>query len=68
MKNSKKVNVVAELGEEIVLDLENEAENANYHDICSIYRSLYEILLETVNEEDACKVMKKIQERGGFLL
>lgn len=66
MKN-KKVNIEAELGEDIILDLENEAENANCHDICSIYRSLYEILLETVSEEDAVRVLKKIQERGGFL-
>jgi hypothetical protein len=65
--NNKKVNTAFEYGEELVLDLENEAENANYHDICSIYRTLYEILLETVSEEDAVKVLKKIQERGGFL-
>jgi hypothetical protein len=55
------------IGEEIVLDLENDAESANYHDLCSMYRSLYEILLETVSEEDAVKVMKKIKEAGGFL-
>lgn len=66
MKN-KTDKTAFEHGEELVLDLENEAENANYHDICSIYRTLYEILLETVSEEDAVKVLKKIQERGGFL-
>lgn len=64
MKNKQKVN---ETGEEIVLDLENEAENANYHDMCSMYRTLYEILLETVSEEDAVKIMKKIRASGGFL-
>lgn len=59
--------MVAELGEDIILDLENEAENANYHELCPIYRSLYEILLETVSEDDAVRVLKKIQERGGFI-
>lgn len=54
-------------GEDIVLDLENEAENANEHGMCSMYRSLYEVLLETVSESDAVKVMQKIKDRGGFL-
>lgn len=54
-------------GEEIVLDLENEAENANEHDLCSMYRTIYEILLESVSEKDAVKVMQKIKDIGGFL-
>ena len=53
--------------DEIVLDLENEAENANYHDICALYRSLTEILIEELSESDALKVLKAVQKRGGFL-
>jgi hypothetical protein len=54
-------------GEDIVLELENDAESANYHDLSSVYRSLYEILLEVVTEEEAADVMEKIKDRGGFL-
>lgn len=53
--------------EEVVLDLENEAENANYHDICAMYRSLAEILCEEVDDATAHRIMKAIQKRGGFL-
>ncbi len=53
--------------EDVVLDLENEAENANYHDMCSMYRTLAEILCEEVDDATALKIMKAVQKRGGFL-
>jgi len=53
--------------EDIVLDLENEAENGNYHDLCVVYRSLAELLIEVLDDTSALKVMKEIQKRGGFL-
>ena len=63
MKNK----VLKQRGEDIVLDLENDAEAGNYHDLCPIYRGIYEILLETVTTEQAVEVMEKLKDRGGFL-
>lgn len=63
----KKQTSLYEEGEQIVLDLENEAENANYHDMCRMYRKLYEILLETVSEEESVKIMRQVKRDGGFL-
>jgi len=55
-------------GDEIVLDLENSAESENYHDMCSVYRTLYELLLETINEKDATEIMRKIRDDyNGFI-
>ena len=51
----------------VVLDLENEAEGQNYHDLCTIYRSLAEVLLEECDDATVLKIMKAIKARGGFL-
>lgn len=57
-----------ETGEDIVLDLENDAENAEQHDHCEIYRQLYTVLLEKVGEKSAIEVMKAIRDEcNGFL-
>jgi hypothetical protein len=53
--------------ENIVLDLENEAEGENYHDLSTIYRTLAEILVEELPDEDALRVMVAIKAAGGFL-
>ena len=53
--------------EDIVLDLENEAESANEHALSTLYRTLAEILVEELDDTSALKVMKSIQSRGGFL-
>ncbi len=53
--------------ENIVLDLENDAESANEHGLSTLYRSLAEILVGNLDDVSAYKVMKAVQERGGFL-
>ena len=53
--------------EEIVLDLENDAEGANEHSLSTLYRSLAEILCEECDDATTLKIMKAIKSRGGFL-
>lgn len=53
--------------EDIVLDLENEAESENQHELSTLYRTLAEILCEELSDVDVLKVMKKIKARNGFL-
>ena len=53
--------------DDIVLDLENEAENANYHDLCTLYRSLAEILCEECDDSTTLKILKAVKKRNGFL-
>lgn len=53
--------------DDVVADLENEAEGQNYHGMCAMYRDLTVILLEVVSEEDTLKILKKVKQASGFL-
>jgi len=66
---TKKSNMKTDLQkiEDIVLDLENDAESANEHSLSTLYRSLAEVLVEELTDSDALLVMKKIRSRNGFL-
>jgi len=53
--------------DDIVLDLENEAENENYHSYCRMYRQLADILLKKVSKKDTFAILKEIKKQNGFL-
>ena len=51
----------------IVRELEEAAESENYHDLCSIYSDLAEIITKHGGKDVARKVMAEIQNRNGFM-
>ncbi len=54
--------------QDIVYDLENEAENQNYHSLCEMYQHLREVLLDKVGEEKAAEILLEIKnDYNGFL-
>ncbi len=54
-------------GQEIVHHLEDEAESANYHSLCSKYQDLYDLFLSKMPEGPAAELMAGILEMGGLM-
>ena len=63
MKKQKFSNQV----EEIIQRLQEQAEDANYHDLYHIYQDVAEIVTKHAGDEIARKVMFDIEEHGGWL-
>lgn len=65
--NMKKSKTDLQKIEDVVLDLENDAEGANEHSLSTLYRTLAEILCEECDDATTLKIMAAIKDRGGFL-